>query len=103
MAAMCGSSIAGRTANADRHSQTAAELVALAPDVILANGTSAMGPLQQATRSLPIVFANVSDPVGSRVHCQPGATGRQCHRLQCARIQFRRQIAGDAEADFARR
>ena len=42
----------------------AAELVALAPDVIVANGDSAMGPLQQATRTVPIVFVNVSDPVG---------------------------------------
>src|SRR5262249_40503114 len=30
----------------------------------LANGTTALGPLQQATRTLPIVFVNVSDPVG---------------------------------------
>ena len=43
----------------------AAELVALAPDAILANGDSAMGPLQQATRTIPIVFVNVSDPVGA--------------------------------------
>jgi putative ABC transport system substrate-binding protein len=43
----------------------AAELVALAPDVIVANGDSAMGPLQQATRTIPIVFVNVSDPVGA--------------------------------------
>jgi putative ABC transport system substrate-binding protein len=43
----------------------AAELVALAPDVILASGTSALGTLLQATRTVPIVFVNVSDPVGS--------------------------------------
>jgi putative ABC transport system substrate-binding protein len=43
----------------------AAELVALAPDVIVANGDSAMGPLQQATRTIPIVFVNVGDPVGA--------------------------------------
>lgn len=42
-----------------------AELVALAPDVILATGTTIMGPLQRATRTVPIVFANVSDPVGA--------------------------------------
>jgi putative ABC transport system substrate-binding protein len=51
--------------NAERIRKSAAELVALAPDVILANGTSAMGPLLQATRTLPIVFVNVSDPVSS--------------------------------------
>ena len=45
-----------------RHAE---ELVALAPDVILAPGASAVGPLLQATRTVPIVFAIVSDPVGS--------------------------------------
>ena len=45
----------------------AAELVALAPDVILSIGTSSIGPLQQATRTIPIVFMNVSDPVGAGV------------------------------------
>jgi putative ABC transport system substrate-binding protein len=43
----------------------AAELVALAPDVIVAGGGPAVAPLQQASRSVPIVFANVLDPVGA--------------------------------------
>jgi putative ABC transport system substrate-binding protein len=43
----------------------AAELVALAPDVILATGTPVMTPLQQATRATPIVFTVVPDPVGA--------------------------------------
>jgi putative ABC transport system substrate-binding protein len=43
----------------------AGELVALAPDVILATGTAAMGPLLQATRIIPIVFNSVADPVGA--------------------------------------
>jgi len=51
--------------NAESIRKSAAELVALAPDVILANGTTAMGPLLQITRTLPIVFVNVSDPVSS--------------------------------------
>ena len=42
----------------------AAELVALAPDVILAVG-SATGPVLEATRTVPIVFTNTGDPVGS--------------------------------------
>jgi ABC-type uncharacterized transport system substrate-binding protein len=50
--------------NAERVRKFAAELVALAPDVILANGTTVMAPLLQATRTIPIVFVNVSDPVG---------------------------------------
>ena len=51
--------------NAERIRNSAEELVALAPDVILANGTSAVGPLLQVTRALPIVFVNVSDPLSS--------------------------------------
>jgi putative ABC transport system substrate-binding protein len=43
----------------------AGELVALAPDVILATGTVAMVPLLQATQTIPIVFNNVADPVGA--------------------------------------
>jgi len=43
----------------------AAELVALAPDVIFAPGSSALGPLLQVSRSVPIVFAIIVDPVGS--------------------------------------
>jgi putative ABC transport system substrate-binding protein len=43
----------------------AAELVALAPDVILASGSGGLGPLLQVTRTVPIVFASVVDPVGA--------------------------------------
>jgi putative ABC transport system substrate-binding protein len=43
----------------------AAELAALAPDVILSVGTASMGPLLQATRTVPIVFVSVADPVGA--------------------------------------
>jgi putative ABC transport system substrate-binding protein len=49
----------------ERNRAFAAELVALASDVILANGGPALAPLQQATRTVPIVFVNVTDPVGS--------------------------------------
>ena len=43
----------------------AAELAALAPDVILANAAPTLGPLLEATRTVPIVFAIVADPVGA--------------------------------------
>jgi putative tryptophan/tyrosine transport system substrate-binding protein len=43
----------------------AAELVALAPDVILASGGSIVGPLLQATHTVPIVFTQTPDPVGA--------------------------------------
>jgi putative ABC transport system substrate-binding protein len=49
---------------ADLERQYAAELVALAPDVILASGGSTVGPLLQATRTVPIVFTHTTDPVG---------------------------------------
>ena len=53
------------TANADAVRRQAAELAALAPDVILAPGASTLGPLLQVTRAVPIVFAIVADPVGA--------------------------------------
>jgi putative ABC transport system substrate-binding protein len=49
---------------ADIH-RHAAELVGLAPDVILAHGTPALGPLLQVSRTVPIVFAAGVDPVGA--------------------------------------
>lgn len=49
----------------DRARQYAAELVALSPDVILASGGSVVGPLLQATRTVPIVFTQTPDPVGA--------------------------------------
>jgi putative tryptophan/tyrosine transport system substrate-binding protein len=52
-------------ADADRIRKYAAELVALAPDVILANSSAAIAPLLQATRTVPIVFTAVADPVGA--------------------------------------
>ena len=51
--------------NADNMRKYAAELVALAPDVILAHSSQAIAPLLQATRTVPIVFTAVSDPVGA--------------------------------------
>jgi putative tryptophan/tyrosine transport system substrate-binding protein len=42
-----------------------AELVALAPDLILASGSINVAPLQQATRTIPIIFVNLTDPVGA--------------------------------------
>jgi putative ABC transport system substrate-binding protein len=66
--------------NADNTRKYAAELVALAPDVIVAGGSAPVEPLLQATRTVPIVFAIVPDPVGAgyvRSLARPGgnATG----------------------------
>jgi putative tryptophan/tyrosine transport system substrate-binding protein len=67
-------------ADADHSRKYAAELVTLAPDVILASGTPAVAALQQATRTVPIIFVNAVDPVGAGLVdslAQPGgnATG----------------------------
>ena len=51
--------------NTDRLRSYAAELVALSPDVIVAQSSIGVSLLLQATRSLPIVFADISDPVGA--------------------------------------
>jgi putative tryptophan/tyrosine transport system substrate-binding protein len=51
------------TADPGEIRKQAAELVALAPDVILAPGTTTVGPLMQATRTVPIVFPIIADPV----------------------------------------
>ncbi len=51
--------------DADNSRRYAAELVALAPDVILASASAAMGALQQTTRTVPIVFVSIIDPVGA--------------------------------------
>jgi putative ABC transport system substrate-binding protein len=53
------------TANTDEIRRHAAELAALAPDVILAHGAVTVGPLMQATRTVPIVFPVIVDPVGA--------------------------------------
>jgi putative ABC transport system substrate-binding protein len=49
----------------DRGRRYADELIALAPDTILASGILSATPLQRITRTLPIVFVNVTDPVGA--------------------------------------
>ena len=49
----------------DRYRRYAEELVALTPDVILASGSPSVEALLRVTRSVPIVFANVIDPVGA--------------------------------------
>src|SRR5215471_11751927 len=60
-------------ANNELYRKYAAELVALAPDVILASATPSVQALQHANRTVPVVFAMVGDPVGM---------GRQHHHVQ---------------------
>src|SRR5262249_20719079 len=68
------------TPDADAVRRNAAELAAQAPHVILAFGASTVGPMMQATRTVPIVFPAAADPVGAgfvRSLSRPGgnATG----------------------------
>jgi putative ABC transport system substrate-binding protein len=60
----------------ERYPAFAEELVALAPDVILGNGTATVRALQQTTRSVPIVFANITDPVGNGLVASLARPGR---------------------------
>ena len=86
------------TANVDEIRKNAAELVALKPDVILAHGSGVLGPLQQATRTIPIVFPVAGDPVALGL---VESLARQHHWFFTVRIQHRREMAGVAQADSA--
>ena len=69
------------TTNAVEIRRHAAELVALAPDVILASSSPALAALQQATRTVPIVFVNVIDPVGAGFVDSLARPGGNTHRV----------------------
>ena len=78
----------------------AAELAATVPDVILAHGSSTVGPLLQVTRTVPIVFPTASDPVGAGLVdslARPGgnATGFMSFEYSLAGkwLELLRQIA----------
>src|SRR5262245_17968784 len=57
--------IIGRNIRIDEARKYAAELLALAPDAIVATGVSTVGPLFQLTRTVPVVFPAASDPVAA--------------------------------------
>jgi len=84
------------TATAADIRRHAAELAALAPDVILAHGASTVGPLLQATRTVPIVFPVVTDPVVDSL-ARPGGnvTGFMAfeYSLSGKRLELLKQIA----------
>lgn len=60
----------------NRHRANIAELIALAPDVILVHGSTIMGPLQRATQTVPIVFVSVADPMAGGFVDSLGKPGR---------------------------
>ena len=61
---------------AERIRKGVADVVVLAPDVILAAGGRNLAVLQQADRTIPVVFVTISDPVERRLRRKPGAAGR---------------------------
>ena len=91
------------TANAADIRRHAAELAALAPDVILAHGASTVGPLLQATRTVPIVFPVVGDPVGAGFVDSLARPGGNATGFMTVRIQHEREMAGAAQGDRAGR
>ena len=83
----------GRT-DANRMRALAQELVGLQPDIIVTTATPTTAAVQRETRTIPVVFATVADPVASglvpRLN-QPG--GGERHRLRRLRSLARRQVA----------
>jgi putative ABC transport system substrate-binding protein len=67
MAATCGWTSGGAAVTSVGIRALAQELVGLQPEIILANGITATAALQRETRTIPIVFASVSDPVASGI------------------------------------
>jgi putative ABC transport system substrate-binding protein len=80
----------GGVADTDRLRKHAQELVALAPDVILATTGPSTAALQQVTRTVPIVFAMVVDPVGSGFVDSLARPGRNTTGF----MQFERALSG---------
>jgi putative ABC transport system substrate-binding protein len=71
----------------------AQELVSLQPDIILAGGTPSTVALQRETRTIPIVFAGVTDPVATEHRPAIQPTGREHHRFRHLRSHAGRQVA----------
>ena len=67
MAATCGWTFGWAGGDINRIRALAQELVGLQPDIILTGGTPATVAVQRETRTIPIVFANVGDPVASGI------------------------------------
>ena len=78
-------------------------MVALTPDVILAYWRATVGPLLQATRTVPIVFVNVVDPVGAGFVDSLARPGGNATGFMHVRIQPEREMAGTAQADRPKR
>jgi ABC transporter substrate binding protein len=83
----------------DRARAYTGELVKLKPEVIFAGATPSVAALQRETRSVPIVFAQVADPVGAGFVASLARPGGNIHRLRKFRVRDRCQMAGTTQAD----
>ena len=92
------------TTNADDLRKHAAELAASTPDVLVgASGTTTVAALLQATRTVPIVFAIVVDPVGAGFVASLARPGGNATGFTMSRIRHEREMAGTAQGDRAER
>ena len=89
---------AGRS---DQFQPLAKELVALQPDVILAHTTPVVAALQRESHAIPIVFVNVSDPIGSGFIASLARPGGNLTGVLHYEARHHRQVAGDAQGDRA--
>ena len=93
--------LAGARAMPTRLRKYAAELVALAPDVILATGSAAVSAVAAGDPHRPDRVRARRRSGRRRLCREPGAAGRQRHRLHHLRIRHRRKMAGAAQRDRA--
>ena len=89
-------------ADPSRLPQLAKELVALNPDVIVAHTTPAVVALQKDTSTIPIVFVNVSDPIGSGFVASLPRPGRNITGVMLYEGQHHRQMARYAQGNCAK-
>jgi hypothetical protein len=75
----------GGAGEGELYRQYATEVVALAPDVIFTNASATVTALQQVTRTLPIVFATVIDPVGALSSIPTGPAAWIAANYRCPR------------------
>ena len=102
-AATCGSTTRWAAGDADRHSQIRGGIGRARAGRHPGHGSLTVGPLLQATRTVPIVFAIVPDPVGAGFVESLARPGGNATGFMHVRIQLEREMAGAAQRDRARR